>query len=96
MIYSHEVEKMCPVAQGVNHGAAPVPTEGKWVQNKKVEDISGFTHGVDVYKRQVLMLFITSLASLSLTFILSGTHTLLIYLPKELMLNMYKLSLIHI
>ena len=25
MIYSHEVEMMCPVAQGVNHGAAPIP-----------------------------------------------------------------------
>ncbi len=23
-----------------------MPTEGKWVQNKKVEDISGSTHGV--------------------------------------------------
>ena len=46
MIISQEVENMCPVAQGVHHGAAPVPTEGKWVQNKKVEDISGFTHGV--------------------------------------------------
>ncbi len=22
MIYSHEVEMMCPVAQGVNHGAS--------------------------------------------------------------------------
>ena len=43
MIYTQEVENMCPVAQGVHHGAAPVPTEGKWVQNKKVEDISGFT-----------------------------------------------------
>ena len=31
MIYSHEVEKMCPVAQGVNHGAAPIPEEAKWV-----------------------------------------------------------------
>ena len=40
MIYTQEVENMCPVAQGVHHGAAPVPTEGKWVQNKKVEDIS--------------------------------------------------------
>ena len=46
MIYTQEVENMCPVAQGVHHGAAPVPTEGKRVQNKKVEDISGFTHGV--------------------------------------------------
>ena len=27
MIYSHEVEKMCTVAQGVNHGAAPIPEE---------------------------------------------------------------------
>ena len=24
MIYSREVEEMCPVAQGVHHGAAPV------------------------------------------------------------------------
>ena len=45
MIYTQEVENMCPVAQGVHHGAAPVPTEGKWVQNKKVEDISGFKIG---------------------------------------------------
>ena len=46
MIISQEVENMCPVAQGVHHGAAPVPTEGKWVQNKEVKNISGFTHGV--------------------------------------------------
>ena len=29
MIYSHEVEKMCTVAQGVHHGAAPVPDRRK-------------------------------------------------------------------
>lgn len=46
MIYSKEVEEMCPVAQGVHHGCAPIPEEAKWVQAKKVEDISGFTHGV--------------------------------------------------
>lgn len=46
MIYSHEVEHMCPVAQGVNHGAAPVPQEGKWTKVKEVSDISGLTHGV--------------------------------------------------
>ena len=46
MIYSHEVEKMCPVAQGVNHGAAPIPEEAKWVKAKEIKDISGFTHGV--------------------------------------------------
>ena len=46
MIYSTEVKNMCPVTQGVHHGAAPIPEEAKWVQAKKVEDISGYTHGV--------------------------------------------------
>ncbi len=46
MIYSHEVEMMCPVAQGANHGPAPIPEEAKWVQAKEIKDISGFTHGV--------------------------------------------------
>ena len=46
MIYTHEVEMMCPVKQGVHHGAAPIPEEGKWVQAKEIKDISGFTHGV--------------------------------------------------
>ncbi len=41
MIYSHEVEKMCTVAQGVHHGAAPIPEEAKWVQAREVKDISG-------------------------------------------------------
>ena len=27
MIYSQEVEEMCTVAQGVHHGAAPIPEE---------------------------------------------------------------------
>ena len=43
MIYSHEVEQMCTVAQGVNHGAAPIPEEAKWVQSKEIKDISGLT-----------------------------------------------------
>ncbi len=46
MIYSKEVEEMCPVAQGVSHGCAPIPEEAKWVQAKQVSDISGYTHGV--------------------------------------------------
>ena len=46
MIYSHEVEQMCKVAQGVNHGAAPIPEEAKWVQSKEIKDISGLTHGI--------------------------------------------------
>lgn len=46
MIYSKEVEEMTCVAQGVHHGCAPIPEEAKWVQAKRVEDISGLTHGV--------------------------------------------------
>ena len=46
MIYSKEVEMMCPVHQGVQHGAAPIPEEANWVQAKEVKDISGFTHGI--------------------------------------------------
>ncbi len=46
MIYSKEVEEMCPVTQGVNHGCAPIPEEAKWVKAKEVKDISGYTHGI--------------------------------------------------
>ncbi len=37
MIYSHEVEMMCPVAQGANHGPAPIPEEAKWVKAKEIK-----------------------------------------------------------
>ena len=40
MIYSKDVEKMCTVAKGVNHGPAPIPEEGKWVKAKEIKDIS--------------------------------------------------------
>ena len=46
MTISHEVEKMCKVAKGPNHGPAPIPEEGKWVKAKEIKDISGFTHGI--------------------------------------------------
>ncbi len=46
MIYSHEVQHMCCVAKGANHGPAPIPQEGKWVKSKEITDISGLTHGV--------------------------------------------------
>ena len=46
MIYSKEVEEMCHVAKGVDHGSAPIPEEGKWVQSKEIKDISGLTHGI--------------------------------------------------
>lgn len=46
MIYSAEVEKMCIVAKGVNHGPAPIPQEGNWTKAKEIKDIAGLTHGV--------------------------------------------------
>lgn len=36
---------MCVVAKGPNHGPAPIPEEGKWIQAKR-SNISGYTHGV--------------------------------------------------
>lgn len=45
-MYSREVEEMYVVAKGPNHGPAPIPVEGRWVQAKEVKDISGLTHGV--------------------------------------------------
>ena len=46
MIYSKELEGMCKVAKGVDHGPAPIPEEGKWVKAKEIKDISGLTHGI--------------------------------------------------
>ncbi len=46
MNYSHEVENMCIVRKGPNHGPAPIPEEGKWVKSYQIKDISGFSHGV--------------------------------------------------
>ena len=46
MIYTKEVQNMCPVNKGAYHGPAPIPEEGQWVQAKQISDISGFTHGI--------------------------------------------------
>ena len=46
MIYSKELEEMCVVKKGVDHGPAPIPEEGKWVKSKEIKDISGLTHGI--------------------------------------------------
>lgn len=46
MQYSSEVKEMCRVAQGTNHGPAPIPQEGSWTQAREIGDISGLTHGV--------------------------------------------------
>ena len=46
MIYTTEVQHMCPVAKGAYHGPAPIPEEGAWVKAYEIKDISGYTHGV--------------------------------------------------
>lgn len=46
MQYTHEVEKMVCVKKGPDHGPAPIPEEGKWIQSRQITDISGLTHGV--------------------------------------------------
>ncbi len=46
MNYSHEVENMCVVKKGPNHGPAPIPEEGKWVKAYQISDISGLSHGI--------------------------------------------------
>ena len=46
MQYSSEIEHMCRVTQGTNHGPAPIPQEGGWTKVKEVGDVNGLTHGV--------------------------------------------------
>ncbi len=46
MNYSPEIENMCYIKQGPNHGPAPIPTEGKWVKSYQISDISGLSHGI--------------------------------------------------
>ncbi|MBP5605763.1 MAG: hypothetical protein J6X60_09525 [Ruminiclostridium sp.] len=46
MNYTAKIESQCPVAQGVHHGAAPIPEEGQWIQAKEIKDIKGYTHGI--------------------------------------------------
>ena len=46
MNYTHEVERMCSIRKGCDHGPAPIPEEGKWVKSTQITDISGLSHGV--------------------------------------------------
>lgn len=46
MMYSSEVQEMCVIAKGPNHGPRPIPVEGRWVQSREIKDVSGLTHGV--------------------------------------------------
>ena len=41
MIYTKEVEHMCPVNKGAYHGPAPIPQEGKWTQVKEIKRYFG-------------------------------------------------------
>ncbi|MBQ8310254.1 MAG: hypothetical protein IJX80_04475, partial [Clostridia bacterium] len=43
---STEVANMCVVKKGCDHGPAPLPEEGKWIQAKQSTDSSAYTHGV--------------------------------------------------
>ena len=46
IIYTKDVELMCPVHKGCDHGPAPIPEEGNWVKVKEVKDVSGLSHGI--------------------------------------------------
>ncbi len=46
MNYSHEVEQMCTLKKGCNHGPAPIPEEGQWVKSTQISDVSGLSHGI--------------------------------------------------
>ena len=44
--FSHEVQTMCSVGRGPNHGPSPIPEEGRWVKAYEIKDLAGLTHGV--------------------------------------------------
>ncbi len=50
MQYSKDIENMICVAKGVSgrfeHGPAPIPEEGQWIQAKEIKDVKGLTHGI--------------------------------------------------
>ena len=54
MTYSHEVEHMCVVKKGPNHGPAPIPEEGKWVKAKEIVDPGGICRRQEFYPQRPL------------------------------------------
>ena len=46
MAFSEEIKRMVCVAKGADHGPAPIPEEGRWVQVKEIKDVCGLTHGI--------------------------------------------------
>lgn len=43
---TEEIEKMICINKGPDHGPAPIPEEGRWIQVREIKDISGLTHGI--------------------------------------------------
>ena len=52
MQYSREVEEMVCVMKGPNHGPAPIPEEGKWIQAK---EISGYLRPIPMASAGALL-----------------------------------------
>ncbi len=46
MVYTHEIENMCIVKKGCDHGPAPIPQEGAWTKVYEIKDVNGLSHGV--------------------------------------------------
>ncbi len=46
MVYTHEIENMCFVKKGCDHGPAPIPQEGAWTKVYEIKDVNGLSHGV--------------------------------------------------
>ena len=40
------MENFCKVKNLESFGPSPIPEEGEWVSSKRIEDISGFSHGI--------------------------------------------------
>ena len=63
MVYSHEVQQMCCVKKGPNHGPAPIPEEGKWVKSKEITDIHTVSAGVHLSRGPASLLSMSRKAS---------------------------------
>ncbi len=46
MQYTSDVQNMCCVKKGAVHDPAPIPEEGQWVKVKRINQVSGLSHGV--------------------------------------------------
>ncbi len=46
VVYTNELDHMCQVRKGCDHGPAPIPEEGSWVKVKTIDQISALSHGI--------------------------------------------------